>query len=132
MSLLSMLFRRRRQPEIFDPNPREVSEMPARPYTVLQAGLQFYSDPDCRIEVSGATMLIIRSDDPAQKHHPVECIPTTRNYRAGDIVSWEINYARQWASAWYFDPDTREKKKAWARAVEFVGNIVKLSRTGQS
>ncbi len=125
MSLLSALFRRRQQPEVFDPNPATATEMPVRPYRVLHAGIPFYSDPDCRMQVQGATLLILRSDDPRQKHHPVECVPTRRNYRTGDIVQWDINNKQQWTDGWYRNPETGNSEKAFMRSVEFSGKVVR-------
>ncbi len=126
MSLLSALFRRRQAPETSDPNPLITPVMPVRPYRIVHAGIPFYADPECRTQVPDAHLLILRSEDPAQKHHPVECMPALKDYRAGDIVQWDINFKKQWPESWYKNPETGNTEKAWMRAVEFAGKVVRL------
>lgn len=124
MSLVSLLFGRKQQ-EVFDHNPRETSEVPARPYRILRADLPFYADAECSIETKGARLMVLRCEDPNQKHQTVECMPTRKRYSQGQVVQWELDKDRVWDTAWYFNPDTGKKEKAWARAVEFAGRIVK-------
>jgi len=121
MSLLTALFRRREPEAPFDPDPGYTDTMPARPYRVLHAGLPFFSDPECRERVPGATLVVLRCEDPAQQHQPIECMPSRKDYGPDDIVQWEINNKNLWTAAWYVDPDTGAKTKAWAQAVEFIG-----------
>jgi len=124
MSLWSVLFARK-QKEVFDPNPGETREMPARPYRILHADVPFYSDAECRSEIKWGRLLVLNCEDPCQKHQTVECMPTRKRYSQGQIVQWELDKDRVWDRAWYVNPDTGKKEKAWARAVEFVGRIVK-------
>ena len=124
MFLLAAQSQNDQAPE-FDPNPEETHDMPVRPYTVLHDLLPFYSDPDCRVEVKGARLVVLRSDDPRQTHHPIECMPTRKTYSKGQTLRWEINHKLQWEESWYVNPDTGSKEKAWARAVEFIGLVVK-------
>lgn len=125
MSLLRLLFGRK-QEEVFDPDPGETREMPARPYKVLHADLPFYSDADCRTEVKEARLVVLQFEDPRQKHKVVECMPAMKKYSQGQIVQWELNNKQVWEAAWYVNPDTGKKEKAWARAVEFVGKVVRV------
>ena len=122
---MSLFGRRKKPEEVFDPHPGETNEMPARPYKVLHADLAFYSDPECHVEVSGARLLVLQCEDPRQQHKVVECIPTMRIYSQGQTVVWELNNKAVWDSAWYTNPETNRKEKAWARAVEFAGKIVR-------
>ncbi len=126
MSLLSALIGRRTPEPVFDPKPGEVFIMPERPYRVLHAGLPFYSDPECRCKVTGAYLLVLCSEDPRQGHHPIECVPTRKNYERGQILRWDINHKRQWTDSWYVNPETDSKEKAWTRAVEFLGDVVRI------
>lgn len=126
MSLLSALSGRKKAAPIFDPNPEVTRGMPARPYTVLHDLLPFYSDPECRVEVQGARLLVLRSDDPRQNHHPVECMPTRKRYTRGQTLVWDIDRKLQWEDSWYVNPETGRKEKAWARAVEFIGKVVRV------
>jgi len=123
MSLITARFRKKPEPE-FTPVPEKTHEMPVRPYTVLHDLRPFYSDPECRVEVRDARLVVLRADDPRQTHHPVECMPTRLIFSKGQTLQWEINHKRQWEEAWYINPDTGQKEKAWARAVEFVGKVV--------
>lgn len=124
MSLLAALFWRK-QPEIpFDPNPCEVDSMPVRPYRVLHADLPFYSDAECKIEVSGARLIVLQCEDPRQEQRTIECMPTLKKYRQGRLVRWEIKHKRQWDKAWYINPDTGQSERAWGLATEFIGPLV--------
>jgi hypothetical protein len=127
MSLFAALFRRRPRPEVFDPEPETVSEMPARPYRVLHAGITFFSDPECRVPVPDAHLLILRCEDPVQQHHPIEWIPSRKNYRAGDMVQWDINSKQQWTESWFVHPESGNRERAWMRSVEFAGKVVRIA-----
>jgi hypothetical protein len=116
---------RNQQNTSFDPYPEETQEMPVRPYTVLHDLLPFYSDSDCREEVQGARLVVLRSDDPRQSHHPTECMPTRKLYSKGQILLWDINGKQQWEESWYLNPETGVREKAWIRSVEFVGKVMK-------
>jgi len=125
MSLWSVLFARK-QKEVFNPNPGETREMPARPYRILHADVPFYSDEQCRSEIKWARLLILNCEDPCQKQQTVECMPTRKRYAKGQVVQWELDKDQVWDAAWYINPDTGKKEKAWARAVEFVGRVVRV------
>ncbi len=124
MSLLSMLFQRKRPEAPFDPNPEEIDYMPVRPYRVIHADLPFYSDQECKMEVRDARLIVLRCEDQGQKHETIECMPTLKNYRPGQLLLWDINPRRQWEAAWYVDSATGESVKAWVLAVEFLGKVV--------
>lgn len=123
MSLRKALFGGKKQQESFDPNPESIDVMPARPYRVLHADLPFFADPECRSQVRGARLVILQCEDPLQKQRTIECMPAVRDYRQGQIVQWDINHKCLWDGAWYVNPDTGNKEKAWARAVEFAGKV---------
>ena len=123
MSVLKALFGGRKKQEPFDPNPGFVDTMPARPYRVHYADLPFYADAECRILVRGARLVILQCEDTLQKQRTIECMPALKNYRQGQIVQWETNHHRLWDDAWYLNPESGAKEKAWARSVEFVGRI---------
>lgn len=127
MSLLSALLGRKAPESVFDPKPEEVFEMPERPYRVLHAGVPFYSDPECSSKVTDAHLVVLLSEDPKQSHHPVEYMPTRKRYEKGQILRWEINPKRQWTDSWCVNPETGNKEKAWTRAVEFLGDVVRTN-----
>ncbi len=122
MSLLSLIFGRKKH-EVFDPNPGETSWMPARPYRVIQPDLPFYSDPQCKRKVQSAHLILLQCEDPKQKQRTVECMPTRKNYEAGQLVSWDLDNKKIWGNCWYKNPDTNNNEKAWSQAVEFIGRV---------
>ena len=123
MSLLRALFGGKKQEVPFDPNPGSVETMPVRPYRVLHADLPFYADAECRIQVRGARLIVLQCEDSLQKQRTIECMPAVKDYRQGQIVQWDTNHKLLWDDAWYVNPESGSKEKAWARAVEFVGRV---------
>lgn len=124
MSLLASLFGRKKTEETFSREPEVRHGMPARPYRVLHAGLPFYSDPECKVEVPDARLVVVQCEDPAQNLKPIECMPTRKVYAANQILTWEINPKRMWEGAWFNNPENNQIEKAWAQAVEFIGKVV--------
>ncbi len=120
------LFGKRKQDEEVDPDPGETHEMPARPYRVLHARLPFYADAECRTDVKGAWLLVLQCEDPKQKQKTVECMPAMKTYSSGQLVRWELNNKNMYEAAWFINPDTGMKEKAWILAAEFVGRIIKV------
>lgn len=110
--------------EIFDPNPECIDRMPARPYRVLHADLPLYSDPECKTRVEGASLIVLRSEDPKQPHQVQECMPTRKKYKAGQLVRWDLNNKQVWQNCWYRNPETGNAEMAWTQAVEFMGKVV--------
>jgi hypothetical protein len=110
--------------EVFDPNPKVVNTMPARPYRVLYAGLPFYSDPECKRQVNDAWLVVLRSEDPKQQHQVQDCLPTRKKYQVGQIVAWDLNNKQIWQDNWYINPETGKAEVAWIQAVEFTGRVV--------
>ncbi len=113
----------RREP-VADSAPAVTAEMPHRPYRVLHSDLPFYADSSCRKEVTAARLVVLQCEDPAQVQRTVECMPTLRSYRAGQLVSWDLNNKRIWEEAWYVHPETGRTQRAWRQAVEFIGQVV--------
>jgi hypothetical protein len=105
--------------------PEETRQMPARPYRVLHANLTFFSDAKCLIPVKGATLVVLKSEDPAATFHPTECMPSRMQYEQGQTVSWDINNDLLWEQSWYKNPETGQSEKAWTQAVEFTGKVVR-------
>ena len=127
LTLLSMLFRPKK-PEVWDPNPDEIDVLPARPYRVLHADLPFYSDPQCKTEVKGVRLIVLRCEDPKQSHETLECMPTRKNYKAGQLVKWHLNNKKTWEVSWYKNPNTGNCEKAWTMAVEFIGGVFRTDK----
>lgn len=108
----------------FNPNPGTVDRMPVRPYRILHADLPFCSDPECKNRVAGASLIVLRSEDPKQTHQVVECLPTRRKYQAGQLVKWDLDKDVVWQESWYRNPETGATEKAWTQCVEFTGKVV--------
>jgi len=108
----------------FDPNPGETDSMPAIPHKVLHAGLPFYSDPECRTQVPDATIIVLQALDPDDPIQELDVAPTRRQYKAGQIVEWDLNNKKLWEKAWYRNPESGQIEQAWNFHVEFIGRVV--------
>jgi len=51
---------------------------------------------------------------------PIRVYPTTRDYKAGQILSWEWSFQRAYPESWYRDKDG-SPRYAWSESLEFVG-----------
>jgi hypothetical protein len=109
----------------FDSNPGFAEKMPARPYRVLLINLPFYSDPECKSQVEGSRLILLKSEDPKQNHQVEEWMPTRMQYQVGQIVQWGLNNKNIWQESWFKNPETGKIEKAWNQAVEFNGKIVR-------
>ena len=110
--------------EASEPDPGITNEMPARPYRVLHADLPFYSDPECKIKVKDANLIVLKSEDPKQQFSVQEYMPTRKKYEIGQLVQWDLNSRKIWQNSWYKDPDSGSIEMVWVQAVEFIGKIV--------
>jgi len=108
----------------FDPNPGQTNELPALPHRVLYSNIPFYSDPECKQQVTDGTILILQSLDPDDPVQELDIAPTRKSYQAGQIVAWDLNNKKLWEKAWYRDPETGEIEQAWTFHVEFIGRVV--------
>jgi len=108
----------------FDPNPGQTNELPALPHRVLYSNIPFYSDPECKQQVTDGTILILQSLDPDDPVQELDIAPTRKSYQAGQIVAWDLNNKKLWEKAWYRDPETGEIEQAWTFHVEFIGKVV--------
>jgi hypothetical protein len=113
--------------EIFNSSPEITGRMPARPYRILHADLPFCSDQECKSKVEGASLVVLRSEDPKQQHQVQECMPTRKTYQPGQLVQWDLNNKKIWQDSWYCNPETGKTEKAWTQAVEFVGKVIKTT-----
>ena len=123
MSLLRSIIQRKK-PQVFDPIPDEISQMPVRPFRVIHADLPFYSDANCQNQIPNARLVILQCVDTIQKRNDADCMPSRKRYKQGQIVSWDLNNKMIWQSAWYRNPETAQIEKAWAQSVEFIGKVV--------
>lgn len=128
MSIWSLLFKRKKT-AIFSPVPDITHEMPERPYLVLHADQRFFADPNCKIEVPDARLVMLRCEDPRQKQKTIENMPTRKNYQGGQLVTWEINNKKTREACWYRSPETGKIELAWSHAVEFIGKVIVAERS---
>jgi hypothetical protein len=129
MSLWRLLFRKKEPTPIFDPTPELTETAVTRPYVVLHANIPFYEDSECRKEVTGARLVILRCDDSRQRHVTVETMPSRKNYTQGQRVTWDLNNKKIWNDCWFRNPESGKVEKAWAQAVEFAGKVI-VSKDG--
>ncbi|HXK58652.1 MAG TPA: hypothetical protein PLP42_02050 [Acidobacteriota bacterium] len=108
----------------FDPNPGQLDELPTIPHRVLYAGIPFYSDPECKNQVTDGTILILEALDPDDPVQELDVAPTRKNYEPGQIVAWDLNNKKLWEKCWYRNPETGNIEQAWTYHVEFIGKVV--------
>ncbi len=104
--------------------PEETEDMPIVPYRVVHAGIPFYSDPDCKNEVSDGTIVIVESLDPDDPYPEMDIMPTHVQYSPGQLVDWNLNNKRQWEDNWFRHPETKNIERAWTLHVEFTGRLI--------
>jgi hypothetical protein len=110
--------------EVFDTNPGFAAAMPARPYRVLVVDVPFFSDPECKSQIDNAKLVLLKSEDPKQKHQVEEWMPTRMKYQANQLVQWDLNNKQIWQECWFKNPQSGKIEKAFIQAVEFCGKIV--------
>jgi hypothetical protein len=120
-----------RETEVVDPDPGIIDTMPARPYRVLRADLPLYSDSGCKLKIEDSNLIILKSEDPEQKHSVEEVMPTRKKYKVGQLVQWDLNNKKVYSNSWYINPDSGDIEMAWIQAVEFIGKIVAADSAGQ-
>jgi len=81
------------------------------------------------MEVEDARLVVLRWEDPKQEHQALECMPTRKRYKAGQLVQWDLNNKKIWKASWYRDPETGDSVMAWSQAVEFIGKIIKVTES---
>ena len=120
-----------RETEIVNPDPGIIHTMPARPYRVLLVDLPLYSDSSCQLKIEDSSLIVLKSEDPEQKHSVEEVMPTRKKYKVGQLVQWDLNNKKVYPNSWYKNPESGEIERAWIQAVEFIGKIVASDSAGQ-
>jgi hypothetical protein len=93
--------------------------------TVYHPGVDVFSDKECTKKLDGVRGVILETTSPGGTVKSHRIYPTTRtSYVKGRQVAWEWNMGASWGPAWFRDPDTGEKKEAWAGSTEFIGRHV--------
>lgn len=105
-----------------------LSAIRALPYSksvVVHPGAELYADPEGRQPLEGVKALILEVISPGGASKTINVFPTTKtDYRTGVTVSWEWNMNKVWGECYYRDPETKEIKKAWHSAAEFIGRDI--------
>ncbi len=90
---------------------------------VEAVGVKLYSDEDCKIEISGATGIMIKKIMIDGLEPSYSIFPTTRtDYTVGEHLTWDWNMSRIWRILYFRDPKTGEVNSI--RSAEFIGSIV--------
>lgn len=114
--------------EIADPRvPNITEQVPLVPFRVRKTGIPFYRDPECKDQVTDATLMIIQALDPDDEIQELELVPTTKTYREGDYVTMLLDNKKLWEDCYYRDPETGEIQKAWRIHVNFIGDVISES-----
>ena len=103
--------------------PGTTEEMPVVPYRVMYCNLPFYSDAECKHQVDGASITVLRPLDP-EIFGTLDVVPTTKYYQIGQYLSWKLNKENLWEDCFFRNPETGQIEQAWTVHVEFVGDVI--------
>lgn len=119
---MSPLFGNKKQE--YDPEPAVTDKMPVAPYRVVRTDIPFYSDAGGTEQVEEARIITLKALDPDLQIGDEEVVPTRKKYKAGQLVTWQVNTQHGWGDSWYRDSQTEAIKKAWTFHVEFQGEVL--------
>ena len=105
-------------------SPEKIDSMPVVPLRVVHANIPFYSDSECKNEVTDGTIVILESLDPEDLYPEMDIMPTRKQYSPGQLVDWSLNNKKQWEENWFKHPETNEIEYAWILHVEFTGRLI--------
>ena len=103
--------------------PETTAVMPVVPYKVLISDIPFYADSQCKNEVEGATIAILRPLDP-DGFDELDIVPCHKQYTPGQYLTWHLNNKKLWEDCYYQNPFTGKVELAWTMHVEFVGQVI--------
>lgn len=108
---------------------RALHALPRDQYLVHHEGVPLFSDQECRHEMPDVKGVILEVKSRGGLIRR-EIVPSTeRHFRKGKQVSWDWNVDNVFPGAWYQDPESGEKKRAWRQEmVEFVGRNIEESQ----
>jgi hypothetical protein len=92
--------------------------LPHETHTVRFPAVEVFAD-DTATQPREIKAVVLDTTSPGNARRDV--FPTRRQYREGQVLSWEWDTSRAWNESWYRDPDTNEVMKAWDSAAEFAG-----------
>lgn len=93
--------------------------LPTSKLVVLQAGIELFTDPECKVPADGKGVMLSVKDPEGDTE--IQIWPTRRDYGVGISVSPEWAFEKVWPATWYRHPDSGEVIHAWLQAAEFVG-----------
>ncbi len=103
--------------------PGTTSTMPIVPYRVLISDIPFYADPECKKEVEGARIAILRPLDP-DGFDELDIVPCRKQYAPGQYLTWHLNNKKLWEDCFYQNPFSGKVERAWTIHVEFLGLVI--------
>jgi len=81
-----------------------------------------YADQLGSQKIEGVHAVILEHIDNSTKSKRLLILPTTREYKKGQLVSWEWNLDLEFRQSWYLNPDTGKIEGAWGeKSKEFTG-----------
>ena len=101
--------------------------LPHQTNRVKYTNIPVFADPECERrypDIFGVGLELIISNK-----IQFMVYPTTRVFEEGKHVSWEWG-TNAFPTAWYRDPETSSKMKAWDHSLEFIGRTLDESELG--
>lgn len=103
-----------------------IQAIPRETYEVFKPNVEVYKDKECKAKYDDVTGVILKVTSPGRKIEDYRIYATTKkDYKEGQILSWEWNMNNSWGEAWYRDPLSDDIKVAWSSTGEFVGRPLK-------
>lgn len=103
--------------------PGSTDVVPVVPHKVLYSDVPFYQDRECTREVEGARLTVLQPLDP-DGFQLIDVVPSTKNYKPGQYLSWQLNKDRLWEECYFRNPLNGQVEQAWTMHVEFIGRVV--------
>jgi hypothetical protein len=106
-----------------------ISAIPRETYEVYEPNVEIFKDAKCSVKYAGVWGILLKVISPGGKIENFRIYPTTRkDYKKGQVLSWEWDLSKTWGEAWYKEPGTDNIKTAWTEAGEFVGRPLEAVR----
>jgi hypothetical protein len=95
-------------------------------HRVLEVDIDLFTNEECNHVIPGVKGVLIEKLGPQHRRIETRILPTTNEgyYEKGARVTWRWNVENLWSAAYYIDPHTNEKRRAWESSAEFCGERV--------
>ena len=90
-------------------------------YEIVSMVTLFASESLSGGEIPGVYVRITRESGELERY---QVFPTERDYEAGQRVTWEWDFTREYTNMWFRDPKTGNGQKAFDSSARFAGRVL--------